>query len=170
VPAARQHNLETITEALMLLSYYGNLGKTVEALKQRGINVPRQTISGWRDKHADLWQQAETRMREEVLDRVADRAERYIIDAQDAEQTLLEQLMATREELPAKEVANALRNISVSKAIAMEKVVMPVRGRPTQIVEHIDLYATLNEMNRIAASLPPRPELELVTSTAVEDD
>jgi hypothetical protein len=52
----------------------------------------------------------------------------------------------------------------------MEKVVMPVRGRPTEIIEHREPTALLMEMARIAETLPRRPELETITSTAVEDD
>ena len=169
---ARQHDLETIGEALMLLAYHGNLTKTVESLKTRGIRITKQTLSGWRDRHADLWEQAETRMRDEILDRVADRAERYIADAQEAEHLLLEQLMANRDQLPAKEVANALRNISVSKAITMEKIVMPVRGRPTQIVEHRDPAEIIREMQQIAAMVSPdrRPLTEGGAQALIESD
>jgi hypothetical protein len=52
-----------------------------------------------------------------------------------AEVALAEKLVEAleRDELPAKELSGALRNITTSKALQVDKLSSPLRGRPTVI-------------------------------------
>jgi hypothetical protein len=151
---AKRFTREEITEALQLAAYYRSAKKAADVMAERGVTVTPGTINAWQTKHADIHEAALTRI-DEVL---AERSEHLVREATELEIQLLGDLAERRDELDAKDIASALRNVSTTKGITFERVVGPIRGRPNVVIEHREPTKLLEEMARIAEMVRPSVE------------
>lgn len=116
-------NPETVQRALLALAECnGNTYKAMRELAQDGIKISDVTLLDWRKrKFKDEYE----RVRAEVLPRVRRKAAEQHMDLSarlmEVEGELLEKLKEKQDELPAKEVSTALRNVSTSAAIHVDK-------------------------------------------------
>lgn len=156
---------EEIHEALQVVAYFN--GSTTNArheLKRRGREVSTSTLAKWRNQHRDIYQAC----LDNLDDELAARNEQLIREQTEFEHQAMARL---RDELPGmehKDLIAALRNVSQAKGIAAEKIVNPIRGRPTLITEHREPSQLLAEMARIAAMAQPARAAD-VDSTASEE-
>jgi hypothetical protein len=119
--------------ALALCS--GNGRKAAALLERAGQRIPSRTLYAWRHDHADLYRE----IREGAVAKVkADAAEVYtdiagalIEDAGALRQRLSENV----EDIPARDVPGAIRNVMTGAAIATDKA-STLRDEPTSIVQH----------------------------------
>jgi hypothetical protein len=130
----------------------GNWTRAHELLVSYGDKAPsRDAIRQWAtEKHADRYHELREELAPQVAKKVAAEAEALAFKLSEAEDLLAEQLIAAaqRGELPAKEISGALRNVSTSKALQMDKLSGPVRGRPTVIHGHADPSELLERLAR----------------------
>lgn len=117
---------------LELACWHGNVKQAARCLNERGLEIPRTTLQGWKKSHAERYEAIQA----EVVPRVRDRlAQQYEAIAQRSAELALEGLDQFGEqmtELPIKELAGAIRNISTSGAIGVDKASL-LRGLPTEI-------------------------------------
>jgi hypothetical protein len=150
----RRHSMDTIELALNVLAIEG--GRTQRAheiLAGQGIDVPKQTLSSWKlDSHADRYHQISTDVSLHRAERIANQAEEVALLAGQLERDLLKDLQAHRADLKPAEIAGAIRNVTTTKALNMDKVINPIRGRPSTITETRDANTLLESL---AARLPP---------------
>jgi hypothetical protein len=115
---------DSATKAAELLRSYDGSGAPV-----------RQTITYWAEKHSDRLHELREELHPQIAKKIAADAEGMAIRLAQAEVALAEKLVEAleRDELPAKELSGALRNITTSKALQVDKLSSPLRGRPTVI-------------------------------------
>jgi len=142
------YTTEDVETALSVVAYHsGNARKASRALEAAGQRVPESTLKLWRGQtFAERYRQIETEELPRRYQRIASRCEEIADQAADVEEQLIEQLRDKASELPVREVANALRNASTTKAINVDKSLL-VRGRPTEIHAHADVTEVLKNLS-----------------------
>jgi hypothetical protein len=94
-----------------------------------------RSILNWTEWHADRLHELREELHPQIAKKIAADAEGMAIRLAQAEVQIAERLVEAleRDELPAKELSGALRNITTSKALQVDKLSSPLRGRPTVI-------------------------------------
>jgi hypothetical protein len=145
----------TSTEIDKGLSAYilcgGSAHKAWELLQGYGGKVPaRQTIDLWVERHSDRLHELREELHPQIAKKIAADAEGMALKLAQAEVAIAEKLVQAleRDELPAKELSGALRNITTSKALQVDKLSSPLRGRPTVIHGSQDPAETLAALAR----------------------
>lgn len=121
-------------------------GNSIQVGEALGI-VPG-TLRKWRVDMADIYEQLRTDLAPQVAERIASDAEEFARELMNVERALAQKVADTIDDLKPSEAAGALRNISTSKALQLDKVASPLRGRPTHIVQAQDAGQALLEMGR----------------------
>ncbi len=165
---ARRYSLEDRELALRTLALAGNRYEAATALLNKNTtgnlqNLPKQTLWRWaNEQYQDRYEEIRTEVSDQVAQRVANQAEEIALAAGALELQLMEDLAAKRHDLDAKDVAGALRNVTTTKSLNIDKVASPIRGRPTII--HADRSA--EEIFRALKALEPNL---IIDSTAEEE-
>lgn len=148
---AKRHTIEQIETGLQLLALNaGAYEKTVTQLREHGIHLTRQSLHNWANKsHADRYFEIRTQIHSQVAERAASQAEEIAFKAGELELRIIEKLDDQLDDLDPKDAATALRNLSTTKALNHDKVIGPIRGRPTVIVENRDAAQILQELQRL---------------------
>jgi hypothetical protein len=121
----------------------GNTRRAAALLKRQGLPIPRSTLRSWAaELHAYRYQQIHHERLPAIYERIAERSEALAEDAADLEDQLLRQVKANAKGLRADQAAGALRNVSVAKAVNIDKASV-IRGRPTEITAHADVSELL---------------------------
>jgi hypothetical protein len=163
---AKKYPLETVERGLQLLAVLGSDTLAARMLKEEGHPVPRETLRDWRDKHhteryVAICAQEAPKIRERMAaenEAIADKLIRL-------EHQMADRLVAQADNLEPKDLSNALRNASVSKAVATDKA-QSLRDRPTAVIEHkLSIQDIDSERARIARALE---QLGVIESTATE--
>jgi hypothetical protein len=132
----KTYPLEVRERALLQLVLSGSAPQAQRQLKELGIEIPERTLAAWKNSYAErIAEIAEIETRR-VAQVMAAEAESVIRKSAALEHKLLDRLESVADELPAKEVANALRNVSTTKGINAQRIADPIRGRATAIVQH----------------------------------
>lgn len=155
-----RYTAEDIDTALAVVAIYG--GRTqlaAEKLAEQGKPIPQSTLDHWKHHHDGRYDRVCTEIAPRIAERVASQGEAIVLAAGELEATLLEQIAANAHDIKPSELAGALRNVTTTKALNMDKVVNPIRGRPSTITEHRDATDVL-------ASLADK--LPHIDSTATE--
>lgn len=101
----------------------------------KAVTVPARTLQDWLTRYPDLAYDVRESLKHEMSIRAAQQADAIILKSGRIEDKLLDRLDDGIEELPMKDVAAALRNVSTTKALNNDKIVGPNRGRPTVVVQ-----------------------------------
>jgi hypothetical protein len=126
-------------EAHRLLVSYGD----------KEVPTSRQILR-WLADHADRLHELREELHPQIAKKIAADAESLAIKLAKVETLAVEQLAAAIEngELPAKELSGAVRNITTSKALQVDKLSSPLRGRPTVIHGQADPAELLANLTR----------------------
>lgn len=133
-----QYPAEVIDKALIACIIEGdNFTRARERLIAAGVDpCPSiETISRWRTDYADRYQELQNELHPKLAEKIASEAEGLAVIYADTERLVLERL---REELPKihpRELSGLVRNLATSKALQVDKISSPLRGRPTTINE-----------------------------------
>jgi crotonobetainyl-CoA:carnitine CoA-transferase CaiB-like acyl-CoA transferase len=149
----KRHTPITVDRALSAYIMCGNNASEAERLLRSygDTDVPsHQSIRGWAEKHADRLHELREELHPQIAKKIAADAEGLALKLAQAEETITEHLLLAVDagELPAKELSGALRNISTSKALQVDKLSSPLRGRPTVIHGNQDPAETLANLAR----------------------
>lgn len=117
---------------LALAECNGNGAKAERLLAEDNVSIDHSTLYRWKRRFAEQYE----RVRAEVVPKVRLRAseDHMALSARlmETEGKLLTRLESTIEELPPKEVSTALRNVSTSAAIHVDKAQV-LSDQPTEI-------------------------------------
>lgn len=150
-PAAK---VESALHALALNS--GQLNRTADEL-----GMPRSTLCEWRKRHHDRYLEIRESVVPVLYKQVAQENEDLALAAVDAERTMLARVLETAPDLKPSETSASLRNISVTKGIAMGKA-MEIRDLPAREQERRDLA-------KLTRSLATRFPVFVRSEAVVED-
>jgi hypothetical protein len=130
----------------------GNWKKAKDLLQSYGDKAPADTtLAKWATEvYSDRYHELREELAPQVAKKIAAEAEALAFKLAEAEVLLAEQLVTAAEngELPAKELSGALRNLSTSKALQVDKLSSPLRGRPTVVHGHADPSELLAQLSR----------------------
>jgi hypothetical protein len=153
LPAKRRYTQEDIDYALTVVALCaGRTQYASDALAQEGKNIPQGTLDNWKHHTDGRYARIQEAAQDQIAQKIAAGAEAVALRAQEIETELLEELAKKKGELRASEVAGAVRNITTTKSLNVEKIVNPLRGRASTITEHRDA----NEILRSLASRLPK--------------
>lgn len=161
VTAPLKYSADELELALNILAMEGGRPtRASELLATQGLNVPKETLQHWKTRWADRYHQICDNLQDERAQRMAAQAEDVALRAAELELLLLEDLRNKRADLKAPELAGAVRNVTTTKTLNVEKVINPLRGRPSRITEVRDADEILKSLE---AKLP-----KAITTTAEE--
>jgi hypothetical protein len=107
-----------------------------------------------------------------IYDRIAEDSERIVQDLAELEAQLVDQLREQAGDLAPRDTAGAIRNVSVAKAVNIDKASV-IRGRPTEIAAEADVTELLRALNSFGGVVKVNPVLlgeePEIESTAEEE-
>lgn len=154
---ARRYTLEQKELALHTLALTGNRYEhACDLLRNHpeGFQVSRQLLHLWATQQLpDRYEEIRTQVSQQVAQRVANQAEQIAIAAGELELQLIEDLQAKHHDMDARDVATALRNLTTTKALNIDKIASPIRGRPTVIHSDRTAQDILNALKALEPGL-----------------
>jgi hypothetical protein len=129
----RSYTLEQIEAGLTELAiWHGNVRQAERTLAERGLEIPKSTLQDWKTIHADRLAELQEQIVPQVRAKLAEVHE--VISMRAGELTLkgLDRFGDELSKLEARDLAAAIRNISTTGAIAVDKASL-LRGMPTEI-------------------------------------
>ena len=157
------YTTEDIERGLLALAL--NAGRPTAAardLEAQGHPIAFQRLHDWKHKHAQRYAEIQHEVKDKISERVAADAEAFLLRSAQTEHALLDKLDQALEadKIKPSEIATTMRNLATSRALANDKIIGPLRGRP-QVVEH---RHNADELLRKLQSLKVRA----IDSTATE--
>lgn len=157
-----RYTAEDIDGALTVVALYaGRTQLAAEALAKHGTPIPQSTLDAWKHHPDGRYDRVCAEQAPRIGERAAQLAEAVVLQASELESELLDQMRAHKHDIKPSELAGALRNVTTTKALNMDKVVNPLRNRPSTITEHRDAH---NILDSLVDMLPPA-----INSTAIEE-
>lgn len=161
---SRRWTPEEIDSALTAYILLGSAEKAAQACRDADLPVPARTLTGWLRKHASRLQELERDIAPQVAERIAARSERIALLAVETEEKLLQKVNEGVERMKPEAAAQALKNVTTSKALQFDRIAGPVRGRPNVVVQRLDSDAVMRQLaNRLgfaidstAVEIPPK--------------
>lgn len=132
----RRYTPDEQQTALAVVAFYG--GRTelaADKLAEQGNPIPESTLYSWKTHPDGRYAQVCTEIAPRIADHIASQAEAIVVQAGHLEAKLIQQLSDNAHDLKPNEAAGALRNITTTKALNMDKVINPIRGRPPRAQE-----------------------------------
>jgi crotonobetainyl-CoA:carnitine CoA-transferase CaiB-like acyl-CoA transferase len=139
----------------------GNALQASQLLKSYDGHGPSDVqIGRWTESHADRLHELREELHPQVAKKIASDAEGLALKLAEAETLITERLLLAVQAgtLPDKELSGALRNVTTSKALQVDKLSSPLRGRPTVIHGNTDPAETLANLAR-KLGIPQAPQL-----------
>lgn len=128
-----QYSLEDIEAGLAAMAiWHGNANQAHRVLKEQGREIPTRTLLNWRHAYPERYQELGEQVVPQVREKLAQLFE--VAGMRGAEITIdtMELFAKEAKELPARDLAGAIRNISTAAAISVDKSSL-LRGLPTEI-------------------------------------
>jgi hypothetical protein len=126
----------------------GNTRLAARKLKEAGEPIPRTTLEDWKtsqvERYGDIWAEIVPR----INNQIAAQSEAAAIREGEIAQQLTDKLEQEIPNLPARDLAGALRNTEVARGINLDKSLL-LRGQPTQIIEHRPPNELYNQFARM---------------------
>lgn len=129
----RSYTLEEVETGLVELAiWHGNVRQAERTLTERGLRIPFTTLQTWKTSHAERLAELQAQIVPKVRAKLAEQYE--VIGMRAAELTLdsMDRLGDELKEIPARDLAAAIRNLSTTGAIGIDKASL-LRGLPTEI-------------------------------------
>src|SRR4051812_15550974 len=125
---ARRYSQEDQDRGLTALVITGNSARAADV-----TGLPVKTIQKWKERNPARFEQLRTELNPRVAERIASDAEHIAQELADAERELIAHLREKIPHLEPRDIANALRSTSVSKALQIDKLSSPLRERPSHV-------------------------------------
>jgi hypothetical protein len=156
---------EVIELGLMAMALEnGSTQRAVERLEGLGDleRIPStSTLKNWRDQmFPEQYAEVKVKVREYVAESVAERHMRAADDAMEVENLMRDKAKAEYEQMDARDLPGAVRNMATVGAIHTDKATI-LRGQPTAIVEHRSVEEIERELKAHG--------VEIIDGTAEED-
>ena len=169
-PGSRYSNVQ-IRAAFVHMIRAGTANAAEQALAADDENFPdlkpgRETLTDWRRKRPELWAQVREEIGPIIEAETVDQARGIVELATQKERELLQALDVSA--LDARDIPGALRNISTTKALQHDKVIMPLTGRPSSYTAPASAEDNLEALRKLFAQVAPGPKHVDAQSTAQE--
>jgi crotonobetainyl-CoA:carnitine CoA-transferase CaiB-like acyl-CoA transferase len=166
----KRHTPATVDRALSAYILCGNNSEQAHRLLVSYGDKPVPTgrcIRDWAEQHADRLHELREELHPQIAKKIASDAEALALKLAEAETLITERLLVAVEagSLPDKELSGALRNVTTSKALQVDKLSSPLRGRPTVIHGNTDPAETLANLAR-KLGIPEPPQLPDSTASS----
>ncbi|MBA2707673.1 MAG: hypothetical protein H0U59_07710 [Gemmatimonadaceae bacterium] len=159
---ARKHGAETVERALHALALTGSAPRASKYLADKGIELGSSTILRWaRDTHAERYADIAHQEDERISKLVAAEVQENIRLNTQVQGKLLQRLDETAHTLEGKGASAAYRDLAVGQAVSSDKIVNPIRGRASTIVEHRSVGDLIRRLQALKA-------VEVIEGTATE--
>lgn len=123
---------DDIERALTALATHGdNSLKASEA-----CGVPSSTLRHWRTTYAERYREIRLERAPLIEQTIVQEARAFALNAGEVERQALQAVLTSIENGTCKDPASALRNVSTSKALQIDKV-LQLEGRPTRITVNV---------------------------------
>ena len=142
----RKYTPEQVELALIAFLAYGNAEQASQHVqREHGFKPGGDLIRYWRDHaHQARYMQLAAEHQDRIAATMAAESEEIARKAARLEHKLLDRLDRESDGLERKDLAGALRNVTTTRSLSIDKVASPLRGRPV-IHEH---RQTLGEIER----------------------
>jgi hypothetical protein len=152
-----------IEKALTMLAFCG--GSPTEASERLGGSPTARKLTEWKRDHREHY----ARICEEIIpqraQRIASEAEDILVEGLAAQREALRRTHESLDQLSPSGMHSALRNIAIQNSLLQDKLIGPLRGMPSQVIEvrrnETELWA---ELQKIAGTIPGQAqEIEMET-------
>jgi hypothetical protein len=118
--------------------------------------IPEYTLKMWKEKHREDYERVCRDVAPRLESIVVNESYARVIALGELEALAMEKLEAAlrNDEIPARDLPGALRNITTSKAINVDKI-LALSGRPTQVIEHRSMPAIYERLSKLGALTKP---------------
>jgi hypothetical protein len=160
-----------IEEGLTAVAFCsGNTRRAARELQATGTRaIPRDTLNNWvRGKHRARYERIVEEILPTIYAGIAQRSEDLATRMAEVEEELLERVKARADELKPHEAASSLRNVTVAKAVNIDKAGL-IRGRPTEIGEERTLVEVARALERFEGIVKINTEVLEGTAEEVEE-
>lgn len=127
------YSVEQIETGLAAMAiWHGNRRQAARVLREAGTEIPESTLKEWVKAYPERYAELQAEIVPRVREKLAQQFE--VIGLRSAEITLksLDRFDDQLHELPARDLAGAIRNLSTAGAIGVDKASL-LRGLPTEI-------------------------------------
>jgi HPt (histidine-containing phosphotransfer) domain-containing protein len=134
----RKYTPEQVRLGLLTLLRFSSPQRASEFLtSEYNLEVSPSLLTKWRRQvHVELYHDLAAEYHQIFEKAGAAEAEDVVRRATELEQRLMDKIEENLDALPARDLANALRNVSTTKGINLERIASPLRGRATGIIQH----------------------------------
>ncbi len=162
-PGESHSSPETVERALHALALTGSGARAQRYLEDKGITtVQASTIVKWaRGKHSERYAEIAHQEDERISKLVAAEVQENIRLNTQVQGKLLKRLDETAHTLEGKGASAAYRDLAVGQAVSSDKIVNPIRGRASSIVEHRSVGDLIRRLQALKA-------VEVIEGTATE--
>lgn len=122
-------------------------GSATVASEQTGI--PKSTLESWRENDVELWSKLSHEHGAQVDQAIAAQMRETVVTLGNIERKLTNRLWENADKLDVRDIPNALKNVTASKAQNTDKLLL-LTGRATDRVEHVDARDLITEIRKIA--------------------
>jgi hypothetical protein len=156
----RRYSPEEIERGLATLAIAGNSIKAAEL-----TGFPDKTIREWKRTHPERYETLRTELHAKVAEQIASEAEHVAQRLGDLEHLMVDRLEKNIDQLEPRDLPGALRNVTTSKALQMDKIHGPVRERPAYVNKGTDILDLMGRMARLLGHETPK-QLPSIDGTA----
>lgn len=141
---ARRFSLEDQERGLAALIITGNSSRAEEL---SGIDAA--TLRAWKTRDPARYERLRTELNPKVAERLASDAEELTQRYQEAQRETLDRYMDKIDEMDAKDLAGAQRNLATAAALNVDKISSPLRERPSHVQQGKSLDQVVQAMARL---------------------
>jgi transposase-like protein len=121
-------------------------GSSIRASEVTGIQA--STLREWKMDHPERYEALRHDLEPQVARTIAAEAESLAQRIASLEHRTIDHIEATIDELKPSEAAGALRNLTTSKALNVDKVSSPLRERPSHVQHNTGVDELVSKLNR----------------------
>lgn len=153
----------------VLVQAGGEVEKCVDMCRRAKLKCPSvATLETW--KYQQDYAEIEAELAPAVAERIAAQAEAIALQIEEAERMAIEKVRARLEAGLDEQPAATLRNLSTSKALQIDRLSSPLRGRPTVIHGAADITELIAVLNNRLGITSTAEEIPADTTDAVIAD
>lgn len=136
----------------------GSYESASRALAEQDFDISRQRLYDLRARNTERYENLRVELSGTVAQRIASEAESIAVQTAQVELSILESMDdEIISKLSPKERADTLRSLATSKALQIDKVASPLRGRPSVITERRDPDQILRQLESLLGTAEDVP-------------
>ena len=167
LPGSRYTDREIERGLVALALFSGNRRRASKALDQQGLSIPDSTLRDWRETYSGWYAEVQAKTMPRIRELAAEQHSDLAQLEGGAARKLLDRLIAEYQEIPARDLPGAIRNLDVGAAVNRDKAAM-LRG------ENTDTPTPMRSVSEIILALKAKgfdpSKLSLTQTVEVSED